>query len=215
MKTVLLIGLGRFGRHCAKRLHELGHQIMAVDINERRVQEITPYVTNVLVGDSTRADFIQSLGVSDYDLCFVAIGDDFQSSLETTSLLKELGAKKVISRASRDVHAKFLLRNGADQVVYPEKQVAEWSADRYSSDLILDYFSMGEGYAVMEIQMPASWIGRTISELDIRKKYQINILAVRRNGRLTMQILPDTVLNGDETLLVLGKEKLVQKTLER
>ncbi len=215
MKTVLLIGLGRFGRHCAKRLHELGHQIMAVDINERRVQEITPYVTNVLIGDSTRADFIQSLGVSDYDLCFVAIGDDFQSSLETTSLLKELGAKKVISRASRDVHAKFLLRNGADQVVYPEKQVAEWSADRYSSDLILDYFSMGEGYAVMEIQMPASWIGRTISELDIRKKYQINILAVRRNGKLSMQILPDTVLNGDETLLVLGKEKLVQKTLER
>ncbi len=215
MKTVLLIGLGRFGRHCAKRLHELGHQIMAVDINERRVQEITPYVTNVLIGDSTRADFIQSLGVSDYDLCFVAIGDDFQSSLETTSLLKELGAKKVISRASRDVHAKFLLRNGADQVVYPEKQVAEWSADRYSSDLILDYFSMGEGYAVMEIQMPASWIGRTISELDIRKKYQINILAVRRNGKLNMQILPDTVLNGDETLLVLGKEKLVQKTLER
>ncbi|SKB47958.1 trk system potassium uptake protein TrkA [Lachnospiraceae bacterium] len=215
MKTVLLIGLGRFGRHCAIRLHELGHQIMAVDINERRVQEIIPYVTNVLIGDSTRADFVQSLGVSDYDLCFVAIGDDFQSSLETTSLLKELGAKKVISRASRDVHAKFLLRNGADQVVYPEKQVAEWSADRYSSDLILDYFSMGEGYAVMEIQMPASWIGRTISELDIRKKYQINILAVRRNGRLNMQILPDTVFNGDETLLVLGKEQHVQKSLER
>ncbi len=215
MKTVLLVGLGRFGRHCAIRLHELGHQIMAVDINERRVQEITPYVTNVLIGDCTRADFVQSLGVSDYDLCFVAIGDNFQSSLEATSLLKEMGAKKVISRASRDVHAKFLLRNGADQVVYPEKQVAEWSADRYSSDLMLDYFSMGEDYAVMEIRMPASWIGRTISELDIRKKYQINILAVRRNGRLNMQILPDMVLNGDETLLVLGKEQHVQKSLER
>ncbi|SFL31449.1 trk system potassium uptake protein TrkA [Lachnospiraceae bacterium KH1T2] len=215
MKTVLLIGLGRFGRHAAIRLHELGHQIMAVDTNEERVQEITPYVTNALIGDSTRKDFLVSLGIRDFDMCIVAIGDNFQSSLETTSLLKELGAKKVISRACRDVHAKFLLRNGADHVVYPEKQVAEWTAERYSSDLMLDYFSMGEGYSIMEIKVPAEWIGRSIGELDIRKKYHINVLAIRNDGKLDMQVVPDLVLDGNDTLLVLGKDKEIQKTMER
>ena len=157
MKTVLLIGLGRFGRHVAMKLHELGHQIMAVDRQEKRVNAVLPYVTNALIGDSTQQEFLESLGVSDYDMCIVGIGDDFQSSLETTSLLKELGAKQVVSRASRDVHVKFLLRNGADHVVYPEKQVAEWTAERYSSDLIFDYFSIGNGFSVMEI---AVQIGR-------------------------------------------------------
>ncbi|MCR5526585.1 MAG: TrkA family potassium uptake protein [Lachnospiraceae bacterium] len=214
MKTVLLIGLGRFGRHAAIRLHELGHQVMAVDVEEERVQEITPYVTNALIGDSTRKDFLVSLGIRDFDMCIVAIGDNFQSSLETTSLLKELGAKKVISRACRDVHAKFLLRNGADHVVYPEKQVAEWTAERYSSDLMLDYFSMGEGYSIMEIKVPAEWIGRSISELDVRKKYHINILAIRNDGKLDMQVVPDLVLDGNDTLLVLGKDKEIQKTME-
>ena len=124
MKNVLLIGLGRFGRHMAMDLNRLGHQVMAVDLNEERINDILPYVTNAQIGDSTNEQFIRSLGVNNYDLCIVAIGNNFQSSLETTALLKELGAQKVISRAERDVQAKFLLRNGADNVVYPEKQVA-------------------------------------------------------------------------------------------
>ncbi|MDD2355971.1 MAG: TrkA family potassium uptake protein [Lachnospiraceae bacterium] len=213
MKTILIIGLGRFGRHVARRLHEIGHQIMAVDNKEERVEAAMPYVTNALVGDGTRHDFIASLGVRDYDLCIVAIGDNFQSSLETTSLLKELGAKKVVARASRDVHAKFLLRNGADDVVYPEKQVAEWTAERYSSDLLFDYFSMGDGYAVMEIEIPSTWVGKKISDLDLRKRYNINILATKRDSKINMQISPNLELTGKETLLVLGKDDEIQKCL--
>ena len=125
MKNILLIGLGRFGRHIAMQLAEEGHQVMAVDFNEGRVNAVMDYVTNAQIGDSTQADFLRSLGIGNYDVCYVTISGNFQNSLETTSLLKELGAKFVISRAERDVQAKFLLRNGADDVVYPEKQMAK------------------------------------------------------------------------------------------
>lgn len=118
MKSVLLIGLGRFGRHIAMKLNEMRHQVMAVDKNEKRVNAVLPFVMNAQIGDATNKEFIESLGVNNFDVCIVAIGDDFQSSLETTSLLKELGAKMVVSRAARDVHAKFLLRNGADEIVF-------------------------------------------------------------------------------------------------
>ena len=121
MKSVLLIGLGRFGRHIARKLNELDHEVMAIDKKEELVDGALPYVTNAQIGDSTNPEFLQSLGISNFDICFVAISNDFQSSLETTSLLKEFGAKVVVSRAERDVQEKFLLRNGADYVVYPEK----------------------------------------------------------------------------------------------
>ena len=134
MKTILLIGLGRFGRHIAMKLNELNHQVMAIDKDEERVNAVLPFVTNAQIGDSTSEEFLSAIGVRNFDVCIVAIGDNFQSSLETASLLKELGAKKVVARAARDVQAKFLLRNGADEVVYPEKQMAIWSAIRYSSD---------------------------------------------------------------------------------
>ena len=137
MKNILIIGLGRFGRHCAKKLTELGHQVMAVDVREDRVDTVLPYVTDGLIGNSTKADFMKGLGVKNYDVCIVAIGDDFQSSLETTALLKDLGAQYVVARAARDVHARFLARNGADEVIYPERQLAEWTAIRYSSNHIL------------------------------------------------------------------------------
>ncbi len=133
MKSVLLVGLGRFGKHIAEKLYELDHQVMAVDRREGRVDAVLPLVTNAQIGDSTNPDFLRSLGIGNFDFCIVAIGDDFQSSLETTSLLKELGAKLVVSRAASDVHAKFLLRNGADEIVYPERQLAEWTAIRYSA----------------------------------------------------------------------------------
>ena len=142
MKSVLLIGLGRFGRHIASKLNKLGHQVMAVDSDEERVQAVLPYVTNAQIGDSTSWEFLDSLGVRNYDACIVAIGDDFQNSLETASLLKELGARKVIARAATGVQEKFLLRNGADEVVYPEKQLASWIAVRCTSDHILDYIEL-------------------------------------------------------------------------
>lgn len=211
MKSILLIGLGRFGRHIAIKLQELGHEVMAIDNQEHRIDAALPYVTNAQIGDSTDEEFLTSLGVRNFDVCIAAIGDDFQSSLETTSLLKELGAKMVVSRAARDVHAKFLLRNGADEVVYPEKQLAAWTAIRYSSDHIFDYIELSGGYSIFEVSIPDSWIGKSIAQLDVRRNYNINIMALKRDGNVDMNITPDMVLNSDETLLVLGKNKDIQK----
>lgn len=211
MKSVLLIGLGRFGRHIATKLIELDHQVMAIDKCEERVNAVLPYVTNAQIGDSTSEEFLSELGVRNYDVCIVAVGGDFQSSLETTSLLKDLGAKLVVSRAERDVQAKFLLRNGADEVVYPEKQVASWTAIRYTADHIFDYIKLDQDHAIFEVAIPESWLGKTVGEVDIRKKYGINIMALKRNGQMNLTIHSDTLLENGETMLVLGHNKDIQK----
>ena len=211
MKNILLIGLGRFGRHIALQLNKVGHEVMAVDSNEERVNEILPIVTNALIGDSTNTEFLKSLGIGNFDVCIVTIGGNFQNSLETTSLLKELGAKLVVSRAERDVQEKFLLRNGADEVIYPEKQVANWAAIRYTADHIRDYIEVDEAHAIFEVEVPEGWIGKTVGELDIRRKYSINIMATKENGKINMAISPETVLTDNITLLVLGAYKELQK----
>lgn len=211
MKNILLIGLGRFGKHIAMQLNEMGHEIMAVDINEERVNRSLPFVTNAQIGDSTDASFLESLGIGNFDICFVTIGGSFQNSLETTSLLKELGANLVISRAERDVQEKFLLRNGADRVVYPEKQVAKWASIRYADDHILDYMEVDASHAIFEVAIPDEWIGRSVGELDIRRRYNINILAVKKEREVSVTISVDTVLEADSTLLVLGDYKAIQK----
>ena len=211
MKSILLIGLGRFGRHIAKKLDELHHQVMAVDKEDTRVDAVLPFVTNAQIGDATNEDFLSSLGVGNFDVCIVAIGDSFQNSLEVTSLLKELGARMVVSRAARDVHAKFLLRNGADEIVYPERQLADWVAIRYSADHILDYIELDEEHAIFEISIPEEWLGKTIGQLDIRKKYNINIMALKTNDIMNLKISSDTQLLKDSTMLVLGETKHIQK----
>ena len=211
MKSILLIGLGRFGRHIAMKLRDLNHQVMAVDQNEVLVQEMLPFVTNAQIGDSTNQSFLESLGVDNYDVCIVAIGNDFQSSLETTSLLKELGAKLVVSRAETDVQEKFLLRNGADEVVYPEKQLAKWTAIRYSADHILDYIELDGEHAVFEVMIPENWLGKTVAQIDIRKKYHINIMGIKRGKQLDLTITPDTILSQGQTMMVLGSYRNIQK----
>ncbi len=213
MKSVLLIGLGRFGLHIAQKLNDLGHEVMAVDSDEDRVNQVLPFATNAQIGDSTSREFLSSLGVDNFDACIVAIGDNFQNSLETTDLLKELGAKKVIARASRGVQEKFLLRNGANEVVYPEKQLATWTAIRCTSEHILDYIELDEDYSIFEISVPNEWIGKTVLQLDLRKKYGINILGVRENGKLNMSITPDLVLVREKPVLILGQQRIVQKCL--
>lgn len=211
MKSVLLIGLGRFGRHIALKLNDLNHHVMAVDKNEERVNAILPFVTNAQIGDSTNEEFLSELGIRNFDACIVAIGDDFQNSLETASLLKELGARKVIARASRGVQEKFLLRNGADEVVYPEKQLATWTAIRCTSDHVLDYIELDDDYSIFELTIPADWCNKTILQLRIREKYGINIVGIKENGKLNMNVTPDTILNTDKSIFVLGKHKAVQK----
>lgn len=210
-KSILLIGLGRFGIHIALKLNELGHEIMAIDKDEDRVNEIVPYVTNAQIGNSTSEEFLKSLGINNYDLCIVTISGDFQSSLETTYLLKELGAKKVISRAEQDGQAKFLLRNGADEIVYPEKQLASWMAIRYTSDHIFDYIELSNNHAIFEVSVPDEWVGKTIAEIDIRKKYNINILGIKNGKDLNVNVMPDNVLEKHFSLLIIGDNKKIQK----
>lgn len=211
MKSVLLIGLGRFGKHVATELNQLGNQVMAVDINEERINDVLPFITNAQIGDSTKEEFLKSLGVKNFDLCIVAISDNFQSSLETTSLLKELGAKFIVSRAERDAQEKFLLLAGADEVVYPEKQMAKWTAIRFGLENILDYIELDDFHAILEVKLPKSWIGKSIGELDIRRKFGINIMGVKQQDKLNVEVTPDTLLTEDKTLLVLGEYRALHK----
>ncbi len=211
MKSILLIGLGRFGRHAVMKLDELHHQVMAVDVDEKRVEAVLPYVTNAQIGDGTDEEFLRSLGVGNFDVCIVAIGDNFQSSLETTSLLKELGANFVVSRAARDVQAKFLLRNGANEVVYPEKQLAEWTAIRFSADHIFDYVELDGEHAIFEVSIPKDWCGKTVGQLNVRNKYNITIMGLKHEGKMKLNVTTDTVLPGEDTMLVLGNIRDIQK----
>ena len=211
MKSILLIGLNNFGVYMAKDLRESGHQVMAVDKREDRIDAVLPFVTDAQIGDSTSEPFLRSLGINNYDVCLVAIGNDFQGSLETASLLKELGAKLVVARADREVQAKFLLRNGADEVINPEKQIAEWAAIRYASNHILDYVKLDEDHAIFEITVPRDWVGKTVGEIDIRKRFGINIMAVKENGHMNLTVTPETVLSGNRTMLVLGEHRAIQR----
>lgn len=211
MKNVLLIGLGLFGKTVAEELYKLGHQVMAVDKNEAYVNDVLEFVTNGQIGDSTNKEFLKSLGVDNFDVCIVTIKKDFQSSLETTALLKDMGAKCVVSRAASDFHAKFLLRNGADKVVFPEKQMGKWTAVRYTANYMLDYVQIDENISLFELHVPKNWIGKTVSEIDVRKKYNINIMGMFINGKLSATIGSDSVFTAENPILVLGSYKDVQK----
>ena len=148
MKSILIIGLGRFGQHLCEDLCNLGNDVMVVDEDETKLEAVTSIVTDAKIGDCTNEDVLRSLGVSNFDVVFVCIGTNFQSSLECTSLVKELGAKKVVSKANREIHAKFLLRNGADEVIYPDRDIAIRTAARFSSDNVFDYMELNDEFTV-------------------------------------------------------------------
>ncbi len=211
MKSILLIGLGKFGANVAEKLYEIGKEVMAVDKDEERVNATLPFLTNALIGDSVNEDFLSTLDIPDYDVCIVSIGEDFQSSLETTLILKQLGAKYIVARAETDSQAKLLKKIGADEIVYPEKQLAHWTAIRYGSENLLDYVEVDDEYSLYEVLTPSSWVGKTVLDVDIRKKYGINILGMKHNGKMNPAVLPDTVFESDKTLLVLGRMKDIQK----
>lgn len=191
----------------AMEFYRQKHEVMAIDRDEERVNEALPYVTNAQIGDSTNEHFISSLGVRNFDLCVVAIGDNFQSSLETTALLKDCGARFVLARANRDVHAKFLLRNGADDVVYLEKEMAIRTARTYSSDHVFDFIALTQDYSIYEISVPDSWVGKTVIDLQVRSRFHINILGVKKDGILNPMPAASHVMEADERLLLLGSDK--------
>ena len=214
MKSILIIGLGRFGRHMAKKFSEQNNDVMAIDINEERINNVLPVVTNALIGDATNEQFMETIGVRDFDLCVVAIGDNFQSSLETTALLKDLGAKFVLARASRDVHAKFLLRNGADDVIYTEKETAERLAVKYGSDNIFNYIELNDEYSIYEIAVPSSWLNKSILKVNVRSKYGISILATKQGNNIFPLPKPEHVFTDSESLMILGKNEDISRFIK-
>lgn len=214
MKSILIIGMGRFGRHLCRNLAELGNQVMIVDEVEENLQEMLPYVVSAKIGDCTNEAVLKSLGVDNFDLCFVCIGTNFQSSLEITSMLKELGARRVISKANRDIHAKFLLRNGADEVIYPDRDIAERLAVRHSANHVFDYIELTDEYSIYEIPPLKIWIGKSIKELGIRNRYHINILGTKKNEEANLMPGPDYVIREEEHLMVIGKKVDVDKILK-
>ncbi len=214
MKSVLLIGLGDFGMHIAKELSDSNSEVLAVDINEDRVNEALKYVTDAQIGDCTNKEYIQSLGVSNFDVCVVTIGDDLQSSLVTVTLLKELGAARVVARASNEMHETLLEKVGADSTMYPEKQLASWTAVSCTSDTVLDYIKLSDDYAIFELLVPSEWIGKSVVEIDVRKKYAVNVLGIKRDDDLTMSISPSTVFEENDSVFVLGNKKAIQKAFK-
>ena len=205
MKSFLLIGMGRFAHYLCRELAALGNEVVIADTDENNMSDLLDCVVSAKIGDCTRREVLSSFGVSDFDACFVCIGSNFQNSLQVTDLLKELGAVRVISRATTDIHAKFLLRSGADEVVFPDRDMSERIAVRASNDSIFDYFELSEDLAVYEISVPKRWIGRTIGEVDVRAKYNVSILAYKREDRMHTVSSPNYRFKETEHVMVLGK----------
>lgn len=207
MKSILVIGLGRFGRHIATKFMELGNEVMVVDEKEELVNDIADFVTSAQIGDCTNENVLKSLGVNNFDLCVVSMGNHFQQNLEITSLLKDLGAKYVISKVNRDIHGKFLLRNGADLIAYPEREAAERLAVRFSADNLFDYVELTPEYGIFEIPPREDWTGHSISQLAVRTRYHISILAVKVGDAIHPLPSPDYTFTGREHVIVLGRKE--------
>ncbi len=215
MKSILIIGLGRFGLHLVKKFYELGDEVMAVDLSEDRIQEAMPFVTSAKIGDCTKLDTLKALGIKNFDICFVCIGENFQSSLEITSLLHDMGAEKVISKANTNIHAKFLLRNGADEVTYPERDSAVKLATRCSVNNIFDYIELTKETGIYETPIPENWVGKSILKIDARKKYRINILAIKQGNSIQALPTAEYVFTGNDHIVILGHNEDVEKLLKK
>lgn len=209
MKSVLVIGMGKFGKFLATKLLELDNDVMVIDKDEAIIEDISSRFANAQIGDCTNPDVLRALGVDEFDVCFVAFDENFQSSLEITSLLSEMGAKKIVSMASRETQAKFLLQVGASEVVYPEKDIAETLAVKYSSSNIFDYFPLTDEYSIVEIPILPEWAGKTIAKVDVRKNHNLNILAIKNNGELLPSPNPDYRFLPDDHIIVLGNQNEV------
>ena len=215
MKSILMIGMGKFGHLLCENMARLDNEIMIVDESEERLADLVNLATSAEIGDCTNVEVLKSLGVRNFDICFVCISGNFQDSLEITSLLKELGAKYVVSKAERDIQAKFLLRNGADEVIYPDRDIAERAAEKYSKDYVFDYVELTEDYGIYEIPVYHSWVGKSIRDLDIRAKHQINILGIK-NGE-DMDLMPPATYVFDDTqhLMVIGRKTAIEKLFHK
>lgn len=211
MKSFLIIGMGSFGHHLCRCLSKMKCEIMVVDREESAVEDVLGMVVSAKIGDCTNPEVLRSFSVDSFDACFVCMGTNFQNSLQITSLLQEMGAKRVLSKADEDIHAKFLLRNGADAIIYPEKAIAERIAIEESSDNIFDCLDLGDGYFIMEINPRREWLGKTLRELDFRSRYRLNIMGIKQDGRLKLMPDLDYVFSEGEHLMVMGTEEDIMR----
>ena len=214
MKNVLVIGIGMFGYFAARKYAEEGLEVMAVDISEEAVNKVMEYVTSVQIGDCTNAKVLESIGVDNFDICLVAVSSNFQASLEITSLVKEMGAPYVISVTNREIQEKFLLKNGADAVVYPNREIANQIAVRTSTDSkIFDSIELSSEYSIYEVTVPEEWVGKSILQLNIRRKYRLNILGTKVNDLLIPMPDADYQFSRGEHIMLLGTKKDISKLL--
>lgn len=211
MKSVLIIGLGRFGRHMAQTFIENGHEVMAIDISEDRADDAVGIIQQILIGDATEERFMESIGVRNFDLAVCAVGENFQTVLEITVLLKDLGCKYIIARATRDVHKKLLLRNGADYVVYAEREVAERLAIKFGADNIFDYVELTPEIGIYEIAVPDKWLNKSMVDLSIRTKYHVSVMAIKKQDKIFPLPHPTHVFEADESVMVMGTMEDIRK----
>ena len=215
MKSFLIIGAGRFGKHLAKKLIELGNDVVAVDKNAEKIEALNTFLTDSFVGDCSNESVLKALGVNNFDVCFVCTAENFQSSLEITSMLKELGAGFVVATAKRDRQADSLKKIGADDVIYPEKQIAEKTGIRYNAKNIVDLIQISDEYAIYEIPVPKAWIGKTIIEVNVRKNHKVNIIAIKNNDNINAAPGADYTFRPDDHIMIIGKQSDVFKLTEK
>jgi trk system potassium uptake protein TrkA len=212
---MLVIGLSHFGKHLALKLAELGNEVMVVDKDEDAINRIAPMVTRAEVGDCMEEDVLRSIGARNFDICFVCISDDFQASLETTLQLKELEAAYVVAKTDREVQAKFLYKIGADEVIFPERDMAYRAAMRFSVKNAIDYIELTPEYAIFEMLAPSKWVGKTVKELQIRTKYNVDVIGVKEDVNVTPLTDAEYVFQEGEHLLVSGSKHDLMKLVDK
>lgn len=210
-KQFVVFGLGRFGSSLATTLAEAGYEVMAVDESEEKVQDISTVVTQAIQADVTDMDTLKELGIRNFDVAIVSIGKDMQSSIMATLLLKELGIPYVVAKASTEAHKRVLEKLGADRIILPEHDMGKRLANNLIAGNLIDYIQLSRDYSIMEMSILEEWQNYTISELDIRAKYEINIIAVESGGEINVTPGPDYVLKEGDLLVVVGKNKSIQE----
>ena len=215
MKSFLIIGVGRFGKHLAKKLIDLGNDVVAVDEDTEKIEGLSNILTDAFVGDCTNESVLKALGINNFDVCFVCTAEDFQASMEVTAILKELGAKHIVSTAKQDRQAQLLLKIGADDVIYAEKQIAEKTGIRYNAQNIFDLIQVTNEYAIYEIAVPVSWLNKSIVEINVRKNYNVNIIAVKNGDEINPAPGADYIFKTNDHIMAIGKQKDIAKLTTR
>lgn len=207
MKSFVVIGMGRFGTSLAMTLSDLGHEVLAIDENPELIQNIADQVTHAVTGDATEQGVLKSLGVRNFDVAVVAIGGSLEASILTTVLLKEIGVKYVLAKAQSEIHARVLSHVGADRVIQPEWEMGERVANQLSQTNILDYIELSEDYSIAEVSPVPSWIGKSLEEIDVRKKYGINIMAIKNENGVNIAPAADDIICDNDVLIVMGENE--------